>query len=53
MNFLTEQNALYEKQLGFRNNCYTMHHALTQNLATEKIIQACVTLDTLHACVVF
>ena len=37
-NFLTEQNALYEKQFGFRNNRFTMH-ALTER--TEKIRQAC------------
>ena len=37
-NFPTEQNALYEKQFGFRNNRSTMH-ALTE--LTEKIRQAC------------
>ena len=36
-NFLTEQNALYEKQFGFRNNRSTTH-ALTE--LTEKITQA-------------
>ena len=37
-NFLTEENALYEKQFGFRNNRSTMH-ALTE--LTEKIGKAC------------
>ena len=37
-NFLTEKNALYEKQVGFRNNRSTMH-TLTE--LTEKIRQAC------------
>ena len=36
-NFLTEQNALYEKQFGFRSNRSTMH-AITK--LTEKIRQA-------------
>ena len=35
---LTEQNTLYEKKIGFRNNCSTKH-ALTE--LTEKIRQAC------------
>ena len=39
-NILTEQNALYERQFGFRNNRSTMH-ALTER--TEKIIQGSAT----------
>ena len=38
LNFLTEKNALHEKQFGFRNNHSTMH-ALTE--LTEKIRQIC------------
>ena len=37
-NFLTEQNAMYEKQFRFRNNHSTMH---TLAELTEKIRQAC------------